>query len=123
MNTNQWLGLALVVVVAALIWSFSWHACLYWHGRLIGQPNGPAAPPPPPPPPPGPPPVPRALGWQDWAGAQDRTYQIPRAADPMDVAAAAYQLGQQRATADQTTAEVDTIWAEIESRPDLGRYR
>jgi hypothetical protein len=55
--------------------------------------------------------------WEEWLGAQDRQYEAPRPPDLMDAAAAGYALGQQQASAAETHAEVNAMWAEIEANP------
>lgn len=80
-------------------------------------------------------PMPTYAGWMEgtrWAdpwGAQDRIYDpawdqrgfigpdtVPMCA-ALDMAEAAYQLGQDRAEADRTHAEAEAIWAEVEADP------
>ena len=65
-------------------------------------------------------------GWVDFVdygpapGAADAAFEIPRA-DPMAMAAAGYQLGQQSMTAAEAHREVAAIWAEIEANPERWR--
>jgi hypothetical protein len=70
--------------------------------------------------------------WADWQGAQDRHYLAAEhatmpiqlaAGDVMDMVAAGYRLGQDRAAADQAHAEAEAIWADVEANPDLWRHR
>jgi hypothetical protein len=70
--------------------------------------------------------------WADWQGAQDRQYLAAENAtmpipatmgDVMDMVAAGYQLGQDRAATDQAHAEAEAIWADVEANPDLWRHR
>jgi hypothetical protein len=70
--------------------------------------------------------------WADWQGAQDRQYLAVESAtmpipatmgDVMDMVAAGYQLGQDRAAADQAHAEAEAIWAEVEAHPETWRHQ
>lgn len=79
----------------------------------------------------------RPTRWADWQGAQDRQYlaggTATRGWQPdtaplsitgaLDMAEAAYQLGQDRATADQARGEVDALWAEVDAHPEQWRQR
>lgn len=71
-------------------------------------------------------PVPYQVTRRDWVdfvpygppgfqGAADRAFEVP---DPMVMAAAGYQLGQQSMTAAEAHREVAAIWAEIEANPE-----
>ena len=152
MNADLWYLLLTAIVVAALIWAISWHASAAWHDKQAArrqleadqrtaaargftvyrdetqQLAGQRAP------------FPTYAGWlydsswrpglwADWQGARDRHYitgasTAPMSAvDALDIAEAAYQLGQQRADADQTHAEAEAIWAEVEADPEQWRHR
>ena len=61
-------------------------------------------------------------GWLDYqadpcgAGAQDPAFEL-REPDPMALAAAAFELGQQRASQDEISRTVDEIMLEVELNP------
>lgn len=68
-------------------------------------------------------------GWYDFApygppqGAADPAFEAPGQPDAMAMAAAAYQLGQDRSAADDVHREAAAIWAEVEANPDKYGWR
>lgn len=68
-------------------------------------------------------PMPTTRGWlydTAWRPVQRDTEPMSIVA-ALDMADAAYRLGQDRAAADQSSAEVDAIWAEVDAHPEQWR--